>query len=253
MRKNTEIILSLKDVYLHIPIFSKTELSIKKSLYRAVTGSKISNNKKETYVEALKSINLNIRRGEKIALIGHNGSGKSTFIRLLSNIYFPTSGKIISKVRVSPMLAKSFIVSDTLTGIDAAKAHYLMRYLNLNGFKTFLDDIIEFSGLGDFISLPIKTYSDGMVNRLLFSLLTFGEYEFLALDEGIGTGDARFYNKASKRLNDFISRSGNLILASHSNELLRKFCKRGLVFSSGEIVYDGLLEDAFDYYAEVSK
>ena len=250
MRDKREVLLSMQDVSLDIPIFSKTELSLKKTFYRAVTGSKVSNSKNITKVNALKGINVDIYRGDKVALIGHNGSGKSTFIRLASKIYYPSRGKLISKVEIYPMLSKSFIVSDVLTGIDAAKAHFLIKNRNLNGFDAFLEDIIEFSGLGDFIALPIRTYSEGMASRLMFSLLTSQKYEFLALDEGIGTGDQAFYKKANERLNEFISESGSIILASHSEELLRKFCNRGLVFSCGQLVYDGELEDALKFYGE---
>ena len=146
------------------------------------------------------------------------------------------------------MIAPSFIVSDVLTGIDSAKAHYLFRYGNLRGFDNYLEDIVAFSGLGDFIALPIKTYSEGMKNRFMFSILTFDKHEFLALDEGIGTGDIDFYQKARNRLKEFILKSGTLVFASHSADLLYKFCSRGLVFSCGKIVYDGKLKDALGFY-----
>jgi len=253
MRDKNDIVLSLENVSLTIPIFCKTELSLKKSFYRAVSGSKVSSKNNLSSVQALNSLNLDIYRGDKIALIGHNGSGKSTFIRLVSNIYSPTSGRIHKKVKPYPMLAPSFIVPDVLTGRDAAKAHYLFRYRNLRGFDDYLNEIIDFSGLGDFISLPIRTYSAGMQNRLIFSILTFDKHEFLAIDEGFGSGDIDFYDKAQARLKEFISNSGTLIFASHSNEILYKFCTRGLVFSCGSIVYDGSLEDALNFYAKSNK
>ena len=148
------------------------------------------------------------------------------------------------------MLSPSFIVSEVLTGIDSAKAHYLFRYGNLKGFENYLNDIVEFSGLGDFIALPIKTYSEGMKSRFIFSILTFDKHEFLALDEGIGTGDNSFYQKAEKRMKEFIANAGTLVFASHSPDLLNKFCSRGLVFSCGNIVYDGKLNDALNFYAK---
>ena len=111
-----------------------------------------------------------------------------------------------------------------------------------------LDDVIEFSGLGDFIYLPLKTYSEGMSSRLMFALLTYQYHECLALDEGLGTGDKAFYNKAERRLDKFLNNSGSLFIASHSKELLRKFCLRGIVFSSGKLVFDGALEQALTFY-----
>ena len=198
------------------------------------------------------SINLSVKPGEKIALIGHNGSGKTSFIRLISGIYQPSSGCLKTSVSVYPMIQRSFIVEEELTGVESAKAHYLMMHNSLKGFQNFLEDITEFSGLGDFIFLPLKTYSEGMSSRLMFAILTSQYHECLALDEGLGTGDKQFYEKAQDRLNSFLNKSGSLFIASHSNELLRKFCLRGIVFSSGKLIFDGGIEEALTFYEEHS-
>jgi ABC-type polysaccharide/polyol phosphate transport system ATPase subunit len=104
--------------------------------------------------------------------------------------------------------------------------------------------------LADFIHLPVKSYSDGMAARLLFSVLTGIAHDCLAMDEGLGAGDSGFFNKAQKHLEDFVHAAGTLILASHSDDLLRQFCKRGLVFDQGQIVFDGQLENALKFYHE---
>ena len=150
------------------------------------------------------------------------------------------------------MIQRSFIVEEELTGVESAKAHYLMMHNSLRGFQNFLEDITEFSGLGDFIFLPLKTYSEGMSSRLMFAILTSQYHECLALDEGLGTGDKQFYEKAQDRLNSFLNKSGSLFIASHSNELLRKFCLRGIVFSSGKLIFDGGIEEALTFYEEHS-
>jgi len=248
MGSNNKVVLKCENVFLDIPVVSKTELTFKKKFIRSITGGQVSSKKGNTTVKALSNLNLTIYSGQRIALIGHNGSGKSSFIRLISGIYTPTSGIFKSSTNVYPLLRKSFLVSPSLTGIDEAKAHYLLIKNNFKNFDLFLEDVKNFSGLGDFMSLPITTYSEGMAARLMFSLLTYHTHEFLALDEGIGTGDAAFYNKARSRLSEFIEKSGTLVFASHSKELLKKFCTRGLVFSEGTIVYDGQLEDAIEYY-----
>ena len=126
-------------------------------------------------------------------------------------------------VDVYPMLQKSFLTSTDLSGVDASKAHYLLMKRSLIGFEEFLQDIIEFSGLGEFISLPIKTYSEGMSARLIFSILTSIPHECLAIDEGFGTGDADFFERAQKRMTSFMNSSGTLFLASHSEDLLKQF------------------------------
>ena len=146
------------------------------------------------------------------------------------------------------MLQKTFLTSSELTGVDACKAHYLLRKHSLNGFDNFLNEIVDFSGLGSYISLPIKTYSEGMAARLIFSILTSSPHECLAIDEGFGTGDADFFERAEQRMKKFMDSAATLFLASHSEELLKQFCVRGLVFNHGSIVYDGTLDAALNYY-----
>ena len=243
-------IIELKNVTLEIPLFSSSDFNFKRKLIKSVTGGSFKKDSKKSFVKALDSITLSVRPGEKIALIGHNGSGKTSFIRLISGIYHPTKGSFKTSVNIYPMIQRSFIVEEELTGVESAKAHYLMMNNSLKGFQDFLEDITEFSGLGDFIFLPLKTYSDGMSSRLMFALLTYQYHECLALDEGLGTGDKQFYEKAQNRLNSFLNKSGSLFIASHSKELLRKFCLRGIVFSGGKLVFDGEIEEAFAFYEE---
>lgn len=144
------------------------------------------------------------------------------------------------------------MTSPELSGLQAAKGQYLLTHGHLRGFPKYLQEIVEFSELGDFIHLPMKGYSEGMSARLLFALLTSGSHDCLALDEGFGAGDARFFERAQKRMEHFIDTAGTLILASHSEGLLRQFCKRGLVFNRGQIVFDGPLEQSLAYYHEHS-
>ena len=164
----------LENVNLKIPILAQSNNSIKHKILSFLSGGRISttNNLKKS-VEALSSISCTLNEGERIALIGHNGAGKSSFIRLISGIYQATSGIIKSNVDVYPMIDRSFIVEEDLTGLEAAKAHYLIINNSLEGFNHFLDYIINFSEIGEFLYLPLKTYSEGMASRLTFSLLTY--------------------------------------------------------------------------------
>ena len=149
------------------------------------------------------------------------------------------------------MIDKSLLISLELSAIKAIKAHYLLTKNTLNGFDDFCNNIINFSDLGEYIYLPIKTYSEGMISRLQFSILTGFSHECLALDEGFAAGDMNFQKKAFDRLSEFISNSGTLFLASHSNEFLEKFCERGLVFNKGSIVFDGEINKALDFYKKI--
>ena len=243
-------ILELQDVWLRIPVKGKETRTLKRALIRSVTGGRLMQSEGGTQVDALRGISCRVFHGERVALIGHNGAGKSTFLRLIAGIYMASSGLYRSNCKVFPMIQKTFITGPDLSGVHAVKGHYLLMNGHLKGFESFLEEIIEFSELGDFIHLPMKGYSEGMSARLLFALLTSGRHECLALDEGFGTGDARFFERAQNRLEKFIQDSGTLILASHSDGLLRQFCNRGLVFRQGEIVFDGALEESLQYYHE---
>jgi len=249
--ENSNPVIEMEGVNLSIPVFSNQNRFTKiiaETIKVPFTGGSLKINKNMTNVEALCNLNVTFSKGERIALIGHNGSGKSSFLKLISGIYSLTSGKMKISVPVYPMLQKSFLTSNELSGIDAAKAHYLLVNSNLNRFNEYLDEIIEFSGLGNYISLPIKTYSEGMAARLIFSLLTSCKHDCLAIDEGFGTGDSEFFDRAEKRLQSFVDAAGTLFLASHSEELLNQFCTRGVVFNHGSIVYDGPLDEALNYY-----
>lgn len=241
-------VLLLENVGLQIPVFTSETRSLKSALLRSVTGGQLSRGRTGAVITALHQVSCVVHEGERIALIGHNGAGKSTFLKLISGIYTATSGRLERRIRVFPMIQKSFITSPELSGLQAIKAHYLLVEGNLRGFQPFCDGVVAFSGLGDFIHLPIKTYSEGMAARLLFSILTAFRHECLAMDEGFGAGDYSFYEQAQQRMQAFIETTGTLFLASHSDALLRQFCQRGLVFSQGSIVFDGDLDQALTHY-----
>jgi lipopolysaccharide transport system ATP-binding protein len=243
-------VLELQDIWLRIPVLTTETRSLKKVLIRSVTGGALRKAGGGAEIEALRGINCTIYHGERIAVIGHNGAGKSTFLRVVSGIYQPSSGILRAHCPVFPMIQKSFITSPDLSGMQAAKGHYLLMHGNLRGFDAFIEDVIDFSGLGGFIHLPMKGYSEGMAARLLFSMLTASQHDCLALDEGFGAGDARFFDRAQRRMEQFIAAAGTLLLASHSDSLLRQFCTRGLVFDQGRIACDAPLEDALAFYHE---
>ncbi len=241
-------VIELEHVNLKIPVFSSESRSIGSALLQTLTGGKLKQERGHAIVDALRDLNLSIYNGERIALIGHNGAGKSTFLRLVSGIYQPTSGVLRVHRFVYPMISRSFVTSPELSGFQAIKAHYLIIHGNLRGFSTFAENVIDFCGLGDYIYLPIKGYSQGMAARLLFAMLTGIPHQCLAIDEGFGTGDSRFMEAAQNRLDQFLDSAGTLLLASHSDLLLQRFCHRGLVFHQGRIVMDGELEDALAFY-----
>lgn len=241
----------LDHVSLDIPVEGVGSRSIKSALVGGLTGGLLSRNRAGAIgVQALTDLNFTIRKGERVALLGHNGAGKSTLLRLLSDVYAPSRGRIHRHGQVAPLINKSFWVDTDLSGRHAARAQYLLNCNTLKGFELFLEELVSFTELADFIHLPIRTYSDGMRTRLQFALLTAFRHQALALDEGIGAGDQWFLSRARQRLAQFLGEVGTLILASHSIELLAQFCTRGLVLEHGRLVFDGPLHEAFAFYSQ---
>lgn len=226
-----------------------TSRSIKSALVGGLTGGLLSRSRKgDIAVRALDGLTFTIRRGERVALLGHNGAGKSTLLRLISDVYRPSRGRIRRHGMVVPLINKSVWVDTDLSGRHAAKAHYLLNRNTIDGFEEFLAELVSFTQLADFIHLPLRTYSDGMRTRLQFGLLTAFRHEALALDEGIGAGDQWFLSRAEERLSQFLGEVGTLILASHSNQLLATFCSRGIVLQHGRITFDGPIDEAVASY-----
>lgn len=242
-------VLELNRVSLRIPVQTHETRSLKTVLIRSVTGGTFHRSARGVQIDALTDVSCSIYHGEKIGLIGHNGAGKSTFLRLVSGIYHPTRGTFVARCKVSPMLQKSFITSLDLSGLQAVKGHYLLAHGKMEGFDSYLEDIVEFSGLGDYIHLPLKGYSDGMRARLMFALATSAMHECLALDEGFGAGDMNFFKRAKQRMQAFVEAAGTLILATHSESLMRQFCTRGLVFNQGRMIFDAPIDEALSFYA----
>jgi ABC-type polysaccharide/polyol phosphate transport system ATPase subunit len=237
-------------VCLDIPLHGSDVRTLKRALLSGLTGGRLAASQQRVTVKALDRICLEIHHGDRLGLIGHNGAGKSTFLRLLSGILEPTSGVIDLAKPFTPLIDKSFLVEPQLTGSHALKAHYLMHRRSLMGFDHYVEDVVSFSDLGNFLELPLDAYSEGMKTRLLFAIHTYFTHDLLALDEGIGAGDRAFLQKAAIRMEQFLSRSGTLLLASHSEEMLRRFCNKILVFEKGSIVFSGNVADGLAYYRQ---
>lgn len=243
--KEIQWAIKVEDVSLDIAPSNQRRVNLKKKVLQSATGGLLSVKKGRQTVQALRNVSCVINEGSRVALLGHNGAGKSTFLRVISGIYMPSKGRVLARHKVHPMIHKGIITGVELSGFDAIKGHYLLQHGSLLGFDSFAREVVEFSEIGDFINLPVKSYSEGMFSRLVFSILTTESHKCLALDEGFGTGDAAFQEKAQKRLETFMKRTSTLVLASHSESLIRKFCTRGLVFKHGSVIFDGDIEEAY--------
>lgn len=186
-------------------------------------------------VRALDGVSLEIKDGERVALVGHNGSGKSTMLRVLAGIYKPSKGSVRIRGTVGALLDPAAGMDPDATGIENIYLRGRVLGLTDREIRTHLDDIVEFTELANFIALPMRTYSAGMFARLAFAVSTAISPDVLLIDEGIGAGDAHFMQKIQTRLQNMIDRSPILILASHDQGLVDRLCNRVVHFEHGRV------------------
>ncbi|MBM6596242.1 ABC transporter ATP-binding protein [Microvirga pudoricolor] len=234
------------------PVFTSSARSLKNKLLSRTTGGRVAG-KSSRYAEiqALENVSFRFEPGDRVALIGHNGSGKSTLLRVMAGIYHPASGSMHVEGRVAALFDTAFGMDQESTGYENILLRGLYLGLTRAEIESQADDIAEFTELGEFLDMPIRTYSAGMVARLAFAISTAVNADVLLVDEGIGAGDAAFVAKANKRLIGFIERAPIVVLSSHDPSMIKKFCTRGLVLQRGKLLFDGPIEDAYEHYDEV--
>jgi lipopolysaccharide transport system ATP-binding protein len=199
-------------------------------------------------VHALKSINVEIHSGERVGLLGHNGAGKSTFLKMLAGLYPISSGSRVVEGTVRSLFDLSLGFEPDATGRENILYRGLLLGLSPKFMRSKRDEIVAFADLGEFIDYPIKTYSAGMQVRLAFAISTAVGGDILLLDEVIGAGDANFMGKAKQRIMQLVEQSEILCLASHDFSALQSICQRGIVFHHGEIIFDGEINTAVSTY-----
>lgn len=241
----------LKNVSVEFPIYNANARSVKHQFLRLGTGGLVSADaNKHVVVRALDNISLHIKHGDRIALIGHNGAGKTTFLRLLAQIYEPTSGEIVVHGRVSSLLNIMHGIEAENTGYENIVARGVCLGLSKQEIEEKKEEIAAFIGLGDYLHMPIRTYSAGMQIRLAFGIATCIQPEILLIDEIFGAGDASFTEKAHHRMVTLLTQSSIVVFASHTDKLLSDFCNKGLVMQAGKMVFYGDIQAALTYYAD---
>ncbi|GAB3082605.1 ABC transporter ATP-binding protein [Corynebacterium aquatimens] len=230
------------------PIFDAKSRSLKKAMISSAGGAIGKNESNTVVVEALRDINLHLREGDRVGLVGHNGAGKSTLLRLLSGIYEPTRGVANVRGRVAPVFDLGVGMDPEISGYENIIIRGLFLGQTRKQMKAKIDEIAEFSELGDYLNMPLRTYSTGMRVRLALGVVTSIEPEILLLDEGIGAVDAAFMAKARHRLAELVERSGILVFASHSNDFLAQLCNTALWIDKGEIRQAGLVDEIVEAY-----
>lgn len=246
----TQHYIRLDSVNLHYAASAFKERSLKALL--ASTLRKDPERAVVNDVHALKNISLEIREGERVGLLGHNGAGKSTFLKTVAELYPVSSGKVEVVGKVRSLFDLSMGFEPDATGRENILYRGLLLGLSPHFMREKEAEIVEFAGLGEFIDYPIKTYSAGMQVRLAFAISTAVGGDILLLDEVIGAGDANFMAKAKQRIANLVERAQILVLASHDFNALKKLCSRGLVIHRGEVVFDGGIEKAVDVCMKVN-
>ena len=250
---NVETGFQLTGVTIDFPVYSADSRSLKNDLLRKSTGGRIARSaENRVSVRALEDVNLTLGRGDRVGLIGANGSGKTTLLRVLAGVYQPTLGRVRRQGRVSPLFDWSLGIDPGATGYE----NIMMRGIFL-GFtpaevRERTDEIAAFTELGDYLAMPIHTYSTGMQLRLALAVCTCIEPEILLMDEWIGLGDAAFVEKAERRLDGFVNRAGILVLASHNPALLERNCTTGVLLDAGRVRASGPIGEVLREYGEVA-
>ncbi len=239
----------LDNVSIEFPIYSMASRSLKKSFVHLTTGGKISAEARgPVVVRALHEVSLRFEHGDRVGIIGHNGAGKSTLLRVVSEIYEPTSGVIQIDGKVSPLLDVMLGMEHESTGYENIIMRGILLGLTEKQIKRKMDDIANFSELGDYLSVPLRTYSTGMKVRLAFGAATSVDPEILVLDEVVGAGDAGFMSKAKKRLNKLVEKSSIVLFAAHSDEIIKRFCNKVLLLDSGTVRFFGDVDEGIEMY-----
>jgi lipopolysaccharide transport system ATP-binding protein len=241
--------LRLNDVTLDYPVLSQSSRNRTRQLLRVATGGQLDRSDSgRVTVRALEDITASFEVGDRVGLVGPNGSGKTSLLRLLAGIYHPTAGHLSRAGIVGSLLDISLGMSLEATGRENIYLRGAFQGLKRREVDALLPGIIEFSELGDFIELPMRTYSSGMHLRLAFSVSTLLAPDILLMDEWLAVGDASFQAKAGERLHEIVSNTAILVIASHSATLIRNQCNRVLYLDHGRVIADGTPDEVLPQY-----
>jgi lipopolysaccharide transport system ATP-binding protein len=239
----------LQNVAVEFPIYNASGRSLKKQLMRATTGGRVSGESGRVIVKALENVSLTLQHGDRVGLLGHNGAGKTTLLRVLAGVYEPTAGLVAVKGKVTALFDVALGLDQEATGYENIFLRGMVLGIHRKQLQSAIDDIAAFTELGDYLHMPIRTYSTGMALRLSFGISTAVHPDILLMDEYFAVGDESFMKKAEARLNDLIKRTGILVFASHSLELIRRLCNKALVMNAGQITAIGPVERMIASYA----
>lgn len=226
----------LKDVSVIFPMYSSTNRSLTSKLLSVASGGKLDTDPQgHVLIKALKDINLSLKDGDRLGIVGNNGAGKSTLLRLISGVYHPTSGSRSVIGDISTLIDVGLGIDREATGRENIYVRGALLGLSKSKISSLISQIVEFSELEEFIDLPVRSYSTGMLMRLAFAVATAVQPEILIMDEWLSVGDESFKDKAERKLQDLLSNTKILVIATHSRDLVERQCNKIVWLEDGKI------------------
>jgi lipopolysaccharide transport system ATP-binding protein len=229
--------ITADNIVVDFPIYNASHRSLKTAVLRATTGGRIGRDSgNRVIVRALDHMSFEIREGDRVGLVGQNGSGKTTLLRVLSGIYEPQSGSLEVSGRAATLLDLSLGIDPEATGYENIVFRGILAGLHPRTIRARIDEIADFTELGDYLNMPVRTYSSGMQVRLAFAVATSVEADILLMDEWLSVGDADFSQKAAQRLEGLVDRTPILVLASHNQSLVERVCNKVFKLEHGRLL-----------------
>ncbi len=244
--------IEVENLTLFFPLYHGNSRSLKKTVFAAATGRLGRDAQQRPGVQALRNISFSLGSGDRLGLIGANGAGKTTLLRTLAGIYEPVVGRIRIQGSMNALLNVQLGMNPELTGRENIELRGLYDGLSSPALARLADDVSSFADLGDFLDLPVRIYSSGMMVRLAFALATAIRPQILLMDEWILAGDAAFLERARVRLEDLVRGADILVLSTHSAALVQAWCSRVIWLDQGQVREDGPAEIVLDNYLKDS-
>jgi lipopolysaccharide transport system ATP-binding protein len=227
----------LSECSLNLPVYGTGNRSLKQLVMSTATGGRIAaGSRNVTVVNALTDVSLTIKAGDRVGLVGHNGAGKTSLLRMLAGVFEPNRGVLQIDGRVSSLIDVTLGMDQEATGYDNILIRGLILGLTRKRIRELTPEIEDFSELGQYLSMPVRTYSSGMVLRLAFSIATCIHPDILLMDEWLSVGDAGFVKKAENRLKELVDRASILVIASHNQRIISELCNVRVTLEHGRVV-----------------
>lgn len=246
--------ITLDNLTLELPvIYDPRQLSLRKKLLQII--SLVSKKNESHHISRTKTtltnINLAIKQGDRVGLIGRNGAGKTTLLHVMAGIYIANQGYVKTQGSILPLFDINVGIEPEATGYENIVLQSLCLGLNTKQAKALIPDIEEFTELDGALHNPVNTYSSGMSLRLAFAIITAMKSDILLMDEIVAAGDTNFHVKAKQRLNKLLDGANILVLASHREDIIREYCNKAILMDKGKVLYFGDIDTAFKMYKDL--